>query len=111
MKFLQSKLLAAILGSTIFAFTTAFLTTKELASTPSLESATGSSPQANIKGPSWAFFNLELDQIIGELKAERDTVAPGSAVPKPSAPRVSPKACGPPTNPLPNDDPTRRTAP
>jgi flagellar motility protein MotE (MotC chaperone) len=27
------------------------------------------------KGPSWTFFNPELDQIVAELKAERDTLS------------------------------------
>ena len=75
MKFLQSKLFAAILGAILFLLSTAFLTTRDLASTPPLEEETAGGPQASLNGPSWAFFNPELDQIIEDLKAERDAVA------------------------------------
>ena len=75
MRFLQSKLFAAILGAILFLLSTAFLTTRDLASTPPLEEETAGGPQASLNGPSWAFFNPELDQIIEDLKAERDAVA------------------------------------
>jgi flagellar motility protein MotE (MotC chaperone) len=71
MKFLQSKLFAAVLGSTLFMLTTAFLTTSGLAPAPHHDGEEGEHG-ANTKGPSWSFFNPELDQIIAELKAEKD---------------------------------------
>jgi flagellar motility protein MotE (MotC chaperone) len=75
MKFLQSKLFAALLGSTVFMLTTAFLTTHSLSTMPQLKHVASAQAQAVIKGPSWAFFNPELDQIISELESERQTVA------------------------------------
>lgn len=75
MKFLQSKLFAALLGSTLFMLTTAFLTTGGLAPAHSGESEDESGLDANTKGPSWSFFNPELDQIVSELKAEKDAAA------------------------------------
>jgi flagellar motility protein MotE (MotC chaperone) len=76
MKFLQSKLFAALLGSVVFMLTTAFLTTQSLG--PAFErrdalAATHAKP--NTAGASWAFFNPEMDQIISELKSEREAVA------------------------------------
>src|SRR5262249_32756 len=75
MKFLQSKLFASILGAMLFLLTTAFLTTRGLTPASPPDDEADSTPQARTKGPSWAFFNPELDQIIAELKAERDAVA------------------------------------
>src|SRR5690349_11264393 len=72
MKFLQSKLFAAVLGSTLFMLTTAFLTTSGLAPVPRHEGEEEGEHGANTKGPSWSFFNPELDQIIAELKSEKD---------------------------------------
>jgi flagellar motility protein MotE (MotC chaperone) len=75
MKFLQSKLFAALLGSTVFMLTTAFLTTHSLSTMPQLKHVASAQAQAVTKGPSWAFFNPELDQIISELESERQTLA------------------------------------
>ena len=72
MRFLQSKLFAAVLGSTLFMLTTAFLTTSGLAPAPHHEGEEEGEHGANTKGPSWSFFNPELDQIIAELKSEKD---------------------------------------
>jgi flagellar motility protein MotE (MotC chaperone) len=79
MKFLQSKLFAALLGCVLFLLTTAFLTTRglETGSATEDESAEehGASRKPNSTGASWAFFNPELDQVIDELKSEREAVA------------------------------------
>jgi flagellar motility protein MotE (MotC chaperone) len=72
MKFLQSKLFAALLGSTLFMLTTAFLTTGGLAPAPHGPGEQDGEHGANTKGPSWSFFNPELDQIVAELKSEKD---------------------------------------
>lgn len=74
MKFLQSKFFAAILGAMMFLLTTAFLTTSGLKPVGHTDDADQEQHVAN-KGPSWNFFNPELDQIVAELKAERDTMA------------------------------------
>src|SRR5689334_20234083 len=75
MKFLQSKLFAAILGAMMFLLTTAFLTTSGLKPVDSLEDEAGADHHAVTKGPSWTFFNPELDQIVAELKAEREALS------------------------------------
>jgi flagellar motility protein MotE (MotC chaperone) len=75
MKFLQSKLFAALLGSVVFLLTTAFLTTSSLGPGPRLGDRFDPAKHANTKGPSWTFFNPEMDQIVAELKAERDAVS------------------------------------
>ena len=73
MKFLQSKLFAAILGAMMFLLTTAFLTTSGLKPVGHADGTDEERHVAN-KGPSWTFFNPELDQIVAELKAERDAM-------------------------------------
>jgi len=75
MKFIQSKLFAAVLGSVIFMLTTAYLTTQSLTPVPPAEGEGSHAQKPNSKGASWAFFNPELDQIIAELRSERDAVA------------------------------------
>lgn len=72
MKLLQSKLFAALLGSTLFLLTTAFLTIGGLAPASPDEHEDIGELGANTKGPSWSFFNPELDQFVAELKAEKD---------------------------------------
>jgi len=73
MRFLQSPLFAAVLGGVLFLLTSAFLTTQGVATaTHSDEEPT---THSNIKGASWDFFNPELDQVIADLKSERDTLA------------------------------------
>src|SRR5262245_15365247 len=72
MRFLQSKLFAAVLGSTLFMLTTAFLTTSGMSSALHGEGGEDAAHGASTTGPSWAFFNPELDQMVAELKAEKD---------------------------------------
>jgi flagellar motility protein MotE (MotC chaperone) len=76
MRFLQSKLFACLFGAMLFLLTTAFLTTSGLGPAPTASDfgALNSEFGAMTKGPSWAFFNPEMDQIISELRAERDAV-------------------------------------
>jgi len=74
MKFLQSKFFAAILGAMMFLLTTAFLTTSGLKPVGHADGADQEQQVAN-KGPSWTFFNPELDQVVAELKAERDAMS------------------------------------
>ena len=79
MKFIQSKLFAAILGSLMFMLTSAFLTRQGLSTPVSGGGESGEegehAPKANTTGASWLFFNPELDQVMNDLKAERDAVA------------------------------------
>jgi flagellar motility protein MotE (MotC chaperone) len=74
MKFLQSPLFAAVLGAVLFLLTSAFFTTQGLTN---VERGTQNAEldQPNLTGPSWEFFNPELDQLLGDLKAEREAVA------------------------------------
>ena len=57
--------------------TSAFLTTQGLAPLPLVEGEHegGAAEVVSINGPSWTFFNPEMEQIVGELKSERDAVA------------------------------------
>jgi flagellar motility protein MotE (MotC chaperone) len=73
MKFLQSPLFAAVLGGVLFLLTSAFLTTQGVATATHEDEEHAA--QANTKGASWDFFNPELDEIIADLKSERDTLA------------------------------------
>jgi len=73
MKFLQSPLFAAVLGGILFLLTSAFLTTQGVATTTHGDEEPAA--HANIKGASWDFFNPELDEVIADLKTERDTLA------------------------------------
>jgi len=77
MKFLQSKLFAAVFGSVLFMLTLAFLTTKGLATLPQHERDQQPSSRyaANTEGTSWAFFNPEMEQLMTELRSERDALA------------------------------------
>jgi flagellar motility protein MotE (MotC chaperone) len=75
MKFLQSPLFAAILGGVLFLLTSAFLTTQGIATASLSHEGSETAPHASTKGPSWNFFNPELDQVIADLKSERDTLA------------------------------------
>jgi len=73
MKFLQSPLFAAVLGGVLFLLTSAFLRTHELATASHGDEEPA--VHANTKGASWDFFNPELDQVVADLKSERDTMA------------------------------------
>jgi flagellar motility protein MotE (MotC chaperone) len=74
MKFLQSPFFAAVLGGVLFLLTSAFLTTQGIATATHGDEAAEGSAHANTKGPSWDFFNPELDHIIADLKSERDAL-------------------------------------
>ncbi len=75
MKHLQSPLFAAILGGLLFLLTSAFLTTKGISALPHGDTVARVHHEALITGPSWDFFNPEMDQIVADLKAERAAVA------------------------------------
>jgi flagellar motility protein MotE (MotC chaperone) len=75
MKFIQSPLFAAILGGVLFLITSAFVTTQGLATAPHAAEHEEGAGHANTQGPAWDFFNPELDQIVSDLKAERDALA------------------------------------
>lgn len=75
MRFLQSPLFASILGALLFLGTSAMLTVKGVASLPAPASADGTGPESDVKGPSWDFFNPEMDQIVSDLKSEKDAMA------------------------------------
>jgi flagellar motility protein MotE (MotC chaperone) len=74
MKFLQSPFFAAILGGVLFLLTSAFLTTRGIEHSALNVEPPTVSPH-NTKGPSWNFFNPELDQVMADLKSERDVLA------------------------------------
>lgn len=85
MKFIQSKVFAAILGSVVFMITTAFVTTKSALPLPPPAAAgeeddpgghgAHAPPKPDVKGPSWTFYNPEMEQIVAELKTERELMA------------------------------------
>ena len=72
MKFIQSTLFASLLGMFLFLGTSAMLTIKGAASIPtSAHDEEEHGPVADTKGPSWSFFNPEMDQIMADLKTEK----------------------------------------
>lgn len=73
MKFIQSPLFAAILGGLLFLLTSAFLTTQGIVALP--QGSGAEQEEEGVSGPSWVFFNPELDQIVADLKGEREAVA------------------------------------
>jgi flagellar motility protein MotE (MotC chaperone) len=75
MRFLQSTFFASLLGSLVFLGTSALLTIKGVASLPVQASEEHHGPPPDTKGPSWSFFNPEMDQIMSDLKTERDEMA------------------------------------
>ncbi len=77
MGFLQSKLFAAILGALMFLLTTAFLIPQGIGKAEPTEgdSHGEASRPAQTRGPSWTFFNPEMDQIVAELKMEKEAMA------------------------------------
>jgi flagellar motility protein MotE (MotC chaperone) len=75
MKFLQSKLFASVLGGLLFMLTTAFLTTSGLRPSGHLEGGADGDHHVANSGPSWTFFNPELDQIVAEVKSEREVLS------------------------------------
>ena len=78
MTFIQSKLFAAVLGALLFLLTTAFLIPTGIGGPkPSahLEEHAEAKAPANTQGPSWQFFNPEMEQVVSELKNERTSLA------------------------------------
>jgi len=74
MKFLQSPFFAAILGGVLFLLTSTLLTTQGIATDLRGVEESRAAARVNTKGSSWDFFNPELDQIIADLKSERDAL-------------------------------------
>jgi len=76
MGFLKSKLFAAILGGLMFLLTTAFLIPQGIGNVAPVEANAAAEPAhpPQIRGPSWTFFNPEMDQIVAELKMEKETM-------------------------------------
>jgi uncharacterized coiled-coil DUF342 family protein len=74
MALLQSKLTAAVLGALLFLGVSSFLTIRNLPP-PLPVHAAEETPKARLTGPSWDFFNPELDAVVAELRAEREAVA------------------------------------
>jgi flagellar motility protein MotE (MotC chaperone) len=69
---LRSPWLATMVGMLLFFVTSAVLTALKLPPPRLLEEAHA---RASITGPSWEFFNPELDQLIDELRKEREAIA------------------------------------
>lgn len=74
MRMLQSPWVAAALGALAYTLTTVLLLRPErmLANRPAPVPAEEPSHQEPV--PSWAFRNPEIDQLVSELKAEREAV-------------------------------------
>lgn len=70
MKTLQSPWVAGLLGLLLYAATT-FMLWRQLAPGP-MQPAAGAPNEA---GPSWTFHNEEIDQLVTELKKEKDSLA------------------------------------
>ena len=76
MSILQSKWLAALLGGLMFLVTSTVLTNQAISSLPPPAPAGhGETVQAVTKGPSWDFFNPELDHLVEELKREKESLS------------------------------------
>ena len=75
MQFLQSTFFASLLGSLIFLGTSALLTIKGVASITVHANEEIHGPIPDTKGPSWSFFNPEMDQIIADLRIEKEAMA------------------------------------
>lgn len=79
MKLIQSPIFAAILGGVLFLMTSAFLTTSGVTAAAHAEALAAEEHEdpnkPNTTGPSWAFFNPEMDQIVSELKSERESLS------------------------------------
>jgi len=75
MQFLQSTFFASLLGSLIFLGTSALLTIKGVASITVHANEEIHGPVRDTKGPSWSFFNPEMDQIIADLRIEKEAIA------------------------------------
>ena len=75
MQFLQSTFFASLLGSLIFLGTSALLTIKGVASITVHANEEIHGPIPDTKGPSWSFFNPEMDQIIADLRIEKEAIA------------------------------------
>ena len=80
MSFIKSKLFASILGALLFLVTTAMVIPAGIAVPPPAEEeeeegAAHKHGPANTRGPSWDFFNPELDQVVAELKVEKEGLA------------------------------------
>lgn len=75
MKMLQSPVVAAIIGGILFLVTSTVLTTKGIPPMVHASEPAEHKPEPEVNGPSWNFFNPEMDQIIEELKTERSTIA------------------------------------
>jgi len=70
MKTLQSPWVAGLLGLLLYAATT-FMLWRPLTPGP-IQPAAGA---PNEPGPSWTFHNEEIDQLVTELKKEKDSLA------------------------------------
>ncbi|MEI6723992.1 MAG: hypothetical protein WCO67_24785, partial [Betaproteobacteria bacterium] len=70
MKTLQSPWVAGLLGLLLYAATT-FMLWRPLTPGP-MQPAAGA---PNEPGPSWTFHNEEIDQLVTELKKEKDSLA------------------------------------
>ncbi|HKX61995.1 MAG TPA: hypothetical protein VJS65_09120 [Verrucomicrobiae bacterium] len=75
MQFLQSTFFASLLGSLIFLGTSALLTIKGAASIAVQANEEIHGPVPDTKGPSWSFFNPEMDLIMADLRIEKEAVA------------------------------------
>jgi flagellar motility protein MotE (MotC chaperone) len=75
MRFLQSTFFASLLGSLLFLGTSALLTIKGAGSITVEAAEELHGPSPDTKGPSWSFFNPEMDQMIADLRAEREAIA------------------------------------
>jgi flagellar motility protein MotE (MotC chaperone) len=74
MKFLTSSWMVIVLGSLLYLGTTAAVLMKNksaLVPPPAAEKP-DKAAEIQVRGPSWDFFNPDLDQMIGELKTRKE---------------------------------------
>ena len=74
MQFIPSTVFASLRGSILFLATSAILTIKTVAALPVEAAEHEDGPPADVRGPSWSFFNPEMDQIMADLKVEKDSM-------------------------------------
>lgn len=76
MRILQSPWVAAALGALVYLLTTVMMLRPEnfLANRPAAAAAGGAESTPEEPVPSWLFKNPEVDQLVSELKTEREAV-------------------------------------
>jgi flagellar motility protein MotE (MotC chaperone) len=76
MRILQSPWVAAALGALVYLLTTVMMLRPErlLANRPATPATAEAHSEPEVPGPSWVYKNPEVDQLVSELKTEREAV-------------------------------------